>query len=185
MCESRPMRGLPVMIAAIMCLAVVVFAGETPPLESGARVRATVIDTAGGIIEYTEVSGRLVGLDESLLTMTVSNALMEIPRSNIAVVETQVQKGRKLRGTAIGLGIGGALGAVMGYSDGDDPPGMFSMDAGHKAAVGAVAFGVIGGLIGALAAPGEQWQEIPADRIQLGFGQGPDGASGLFLTRRF
>jgi len=185
--ESITIRG----ILAGFCVAVTVAAGafatEAPPLESGARVRATVIDTTGGEVESREVSGTLVSLDEITITMkdAKSDSLLDIPREDIAILETRVQESHKLQGTLIGLGVGAVLGAMVGYSGGDDPPGIMSMEAETKAAAGAVSFGLIGALIGALASPGEQWQDIPADKTQLGFGRCSGGGNGIFITRRF
>jgi hypothetical protein len=69
------------------------------------------------------------------------------------VVEVQmVHRGKgTLEGLGIGLLTGTLTGAVIGFADGDDPPGWFSMTAGQKAAMGGVAFGSLGGLAGTVA----------------------------------
>lgn len=176
-----------VIVCVIVAFAADATETENPPLEPGAHVRATVIDSTGGTAETRDVSGTLVNLDESTITMMEgkSDSSSIILRDDIADLEVRVQQGRKLMGTAIGLLVGGAFGALIGYSDGDDPPGMMSMDAGAKAATGAVFFGSIGALIGALASPGEKWQDIPSDTIQLGVMRGARGENGFVIALRF
>ena len=86
----------------------------------------------------------------------------------------------------IGLGVGAVLGYFSGLGSGDDPPDeWFGMSAETKAAVGAVFMGLTGAIVGSAVSPGDQYQEIPDDKVQLGFGLSPAGESGIFLTRRF
>ena len=64
-----------------------------------------------------------------------------------------------LRGGTIGLLVGAGVGAVIGLASGDEPPGAFcflACTAYEKAAIGAVAFGVVGAVIGyAMASSGQ------------------------------
>jgi hypothetical protein len=158
-----------------------------PPSQSEPWVRATVIDTTGGKVKSEDVSGTLISQYSTTITIIRphTHSPLEIPRANITNLETRVQKSQKGKGAAIGLGVGVALGAVIGISSGDDPPGIVSFSAGAKAGVGAVTLGLLGAIIGALASPGDEWEEIPSSSIQMGFQISSTGESGIFLTRRF
>jgi hypothetical protein len=107
----------------------------------------------------------------------------EVPVAS--VTRLAVHRGQRsawASGLVYGL-VGGALaGGVLGLASGDDPPGWFSMTAGEKAGLGAVAFGALGGIgglvIGALT-KSDKWEQVPLDRLrvsvvptQRGFGLG-------------
>jgi hypothetical protein len=76
-----------------------------------------------------------------------------IDYKNIAVIKTR-NKNSVLYRTLAGLAIGTAVGALIGYSQGDDPQCeyfcLFQMTARDKAGIGAVLGGVTGASIGAL-----------------------------------
>jgi len=202
MFRLTPAQITPVVIYLLMTVATAAFAAAAPPLEPGAWVRATMVDTTGGKVKFKDVTGTLVSLDSTTVTIKSSEAddlveipqgdfseadyLIEIPLENITYLEIRVQRSKKTKGTLIGLGAGAALGVMMGFASGDDPPDeWYSWSAETKAAIGAVVWGLIGAIIGSAASPGDQWQVIPEDKVQLGFGLSPAGGAGIFLTRRF
>ena len=86
-----------------------------------------------------------------------------------------------LRGGAIGLLVGAGVGAVIGLASGDDPSGTFlGTTASEKAAIGAVAVGVVGIVIGyAIASSGQH------DRLLVSVGPQRDGRYGLGAAVRF
>ncbi len=86
-----------------------------------------------------------------------------------------------LRGGAIGLLVGTGVGAVIGLASGDDPRGTFlGLTASQKAALSAVALGVVGAVIGyAIASSGKH------DRLLVSVGPQRDGRFGLGLSGRF
>jgi hypothetical protein len=59
-----------------------------------------------------------------------------------------IKKSGFLKGVGLGLLTGGGSGMILGLAGGDDPPGWFSMTAGQKAALGALALGILGAGIG-------------------------------------
>ena len=202
MFRLTPAQITPAVTCLLMTVATFTFADDPPPLEPGAWVRATVVDTTRGKVKSKDVKGTLVSLDSTTVTIKSSEAddlveipqgnmseadyLIEIPRENITNLEIRVQRSKKTKGSLIGLGAGVALGVMSGFASGDDPPDQwYSWSAGTKAAVGGVFYGLVGLIIGSAASPGDQWQEIPKDKVQLGFGLSPVGGGGIFLTRRF
>ena len=202
MFRLTPAQITPVVICLLMAVATPAFADDPPPLEPGAWVRATVVDTTEGKVKAKDITGALVSLDSTTITITSSEAddmveipqgdfseadyLIEIPRENITYLEIRVQRSKKTKGTFIGLGAGAVLGYFGGLGGGDDPDDQwFGMSAETKAAVGAVFMGLTGAIVGSAVSPGDQYQEIPDDKVQLGFGLSPVGGSGIFLTRRF
>ena len=192
-----------VVVCLLMTVATAAFADDPPPLEPGAWVRATVVDTNGVILTSRNVTGTLISLDSTTVTIKKSyeadyveeiplenlseaDYMIEIPRENIINLETRIEKSKKTKGALIGLGAGAVLGYFMGLAGGDDSSDeFFSYSAETKAAVGAVFFGLTGAIIGSAVSPGDQWQEIPDDKVHLGFGLSPVGGSGIFLTRNF
>ena len=202
MFRLTPAQITPVVICLLMTLATVAFADDPPPIEPGEWVRATVADTTEGKVKSKEVKGTLVSLDSTTVTIESSEVddlvevpqgdfsaadyLIEIPRENITNLEIRVQKSKKSKGALIGLGAGAALGVMSGLASGDDPDDQwFGMSSETKALWGAVVWGAIGAIIGSAVSPGDQWQEIPEDKVQLGFGLSPVGGGSIFLTRRF
>ena len=53
------------------------------------------------------------------------------------------------------------------------------------ALIGFLVGGAFGAIIGALAAPGEQWAPVSTHDVHVGFGGRPGGATGLVITARF
>ncbi len=160
-------------------------AAEIPVLKQGGRVRATVRQDTG---EGTwTVTGTLLDLDETSLTIAPSDggAKVQVSRDEIYGLESSVKPSGHGKGALIGLGAGAVLGAMVGYSGGDDPEGMLSFSAGAKAGMGAVTFGAVGALVGALTSSGEQWESIPNKNVQLGFCPGAAGETGFCIAGRF
>jgi hypothetical protein len=110
--------------------------GETVTVEmsNGAAVEATVEVVASGTVLHTED-----GVDMALAD---------------ASKVTEIRRGRgALEGLGIGVLLGGAAGAAIGYADGDDECTglcLFKTSAAEKAVVAGVFVGTIGGLIGLL-----------------------------------
>ncbi len=109
-----------------------------------------------------EISGELLSVrDSSLIISTLEDAdikELSTQRAGILAVRNEevfhvVIKGKSniLKGMGLGTLIGGGFGGFLGLASGDDPPGWFSMTAGEKAAVGAIAFGAVGFLVGTIA----------------------------------
>lgn len=81
-------------------------------------------------------------------------------------VPTGERKTQGLRGLGLGAAVGFGLGATMGLVSGDDDPGLIAFSAEEKAAVLGVSFGVIGGLVGAVAGhsrKAEVWAPLQDD----------------------
>jgi hypothetical protein len=106
---------------------------------------------------------------------------------SITSIERSLRPGRKKRGLAIGLLTGVAVGAAIGYAGGEDcnPGGWVCFDRGTTAAGGAIGLGLVGLAVGALAAPGEQWEATTTERLRVDVGPTPAGGVGARLTVRF
>jgi len=180
----------PMILVALMVVAfgpLSASADDTANLAPGARVRVTADGLPGEVANAKNLTGYFVSQNDSTISMTTdgSKSLLVIPRENLELLEESVQSGRRGQGAAIGLAVGAGMGALMGFASGDDPDGIVSFSAGAKAGMGAVVFGLAGTLIGAVAAPGEQWETVSAQPVQLGFSQGPQGETGFFISARF
>jgi hypothetical protein len=160
------------------------------------------------------LSGRLVGQlvasgPDTLTVSTGSGREVVVRRTEVRQLERSLGRrsrgGSALRGAAIGLGIGGVLGAGIGAMSGDDrervvacPPyygfgfgplcgDLFLFSAGDKALIGGVALGTVGALLGGIGgavAPGERWQRAQASGPTLTL-RPHRGALGAELSLRF
>jgi hypothetical protein len=159
-----------------------------PQLEPGSRIRLSLPrDSSGAVVRRV---GRLLavrqdslfleeaGRKDSTLVLWPQVSRIEVSRS---------RRGHTLRGMGIGLLVGAAGGAAVGLAAGDDPPGLISFSAGDKAALGGVAFGVLGSLIGAIAGsvPSDSWVDVPVRRVNVALFPARFGGAGLGVTLRF
>jgi hypothetical protein len=196
MFEPKTLRMSLAVLILVSTLGGGALAADGPTLASGTRIRAKVTETTDkGKTRTREVRGSLVDLGDSTLTMkpervpsgvgTRSGSYLIIPRERIEELETSVRPSRRGQGALIGLGVGAIVGAMIGFADGDDPAGFMSFSAEAKAGMLAIVFAPVGAMIGALAAPGEQWDSVSAGDVRLGFHRGPDGGTGILLSMRF
>ncbi len=89
------------------------------------------------------------GADGSLALRTIDNRPIDL--GYVKELRDEHTLRGALEGGGIGAGIGILGGAILGYAGGDDPECdhcYFATSAKGKAMIGAVVFGVIGGLIG-------------------------------------
>jgi hypothetical protein len=106
----------------------------TVELSNGAEVKATVEVVTAGALLHTED-----GVD---MNLTDASKVTEIRRGRGA-----------LEGLGIGVLIGGAAGAAIGYADGDDTCTgfcVFRTSAEEKAVVAGIALGAVVGVVGLL-----------------------------------
>jgi hypothetical protein len=148
--------------AGICCLIVLgssgaVRAQELPLPSRGSRVRITW--TA---LESPSVVGTLAAIDPESMTVVPASGgdPRVVARSEVLRLERSVEPSRKGRGALIGLGLGlaVAVGKVViqgGCNDGCDSSNVL---------VGA-AVAVSGATLGAIAAPGERWEDVPVERV--------------------
>lgn len=109
-----------------------------------------------------EIEGELLSVrDSSLVISTLEDSdIKDLSTQTAGLIAVRNQdifhvilKGRSniLKGMGLGTLIGGGFGGFLGLASGDDPPGWFSFTAGEKAAMGAIAFGAVGFLVGTIA----------------------------------
>ena len=181
------------MVAMVLAVATSsVFAGEHPVLQAGSRVRITLIEPKyGSILEPKRIKGTLISITESAITMETSadKPPTVFPQSNVEMLELNTQRGRRSRGTLIGLVAGAATGVLVALvaeaTHEDDPDTWEFFDTRTGMIFTAFWLGSAGALIGALVAPGERWYPIPADQMQVGIGQGQHGEGLVCFTVRF
>jgi hypothetical protein len=98
------------------------------------------------------VKGKLTDVTDSLLTLTVKNAPMEVKREDVLRVHEIVKKSAA-KSTLIGLGVGAGVGAAVGIagdasSDGGSLEGIDNVAAGAVTVIGAATGAITGFLIG-------------------------------------
>jgi hypothetical protein len=144
---------------------------------TGPRVRIV----APGI-SATPIQGELLASDQATITIrTTHGSLLDttygksltLPLPSVTRFERSVRPSRKLLGAAIGAVIGTAVGfAVLSQSESSGETGQ------SGAAIGI--FAIPGGLIGAVAAPGERW--VAEDPRQVRVGAAPAMGPGFRMS---
>jgi hypothetical protein len=128
---------------------------QQPEPAVGARVRVKAPS-----FSPDRLVGSIVTVDDSSLTLKVADRkdLAVIMRSSIEKLEVRRRDGKKLYAGVIGFLAGTGLGTIL-VSRSDhcsDGTGIVGCDV----AFGALTWGVTLAAIGALAAPGERWEEV-------------------------
>lgn len=167
-------------------------AGEEAGVQVGDWVRVRLADPVTGETEGLRKTGRLLGIDEETLTLEISpsrpHAILE--REHVRELEVRTHPGQRLKGAllggGIGLGVGAGTGALLesgSDNSGDDDFGTLGTIAAAVllGSVGAA----VGAVAGALIAPGDQWQDVAEDRIELGLDRGVHQGTRLYLAVRF
>ena len=149
----------------------------------GARVRVTAPTVA-----ENRLVGTVAAVDADTLVLGVKHGTSSLAIPFASMTSLEVSRGKKSnvgKGLGIGFLAGAALGAVIGFAAGDDPPGFLAFSSEQKAAAGAIlgglAGGVIGGVVGATG-PSERWETVPLDQIRVSLT--PRGG-GLEVTAKF
>jgi hypothetical protein len=164
---SHSVRSL--LILGIALIPVAVTAQGAPTLEVGTLVKWT----DNGRMHR----GHVFDIDEAAGVLIVGGAAeddMERVSLSALGLAMRTQRGRRWTGFGIGLGAGAVVGAALGFASGDDECGeglfgcLFVMSAGEKAVLGGATLGLLGGLLGAVVAPGEKWTPLGASAAASG-----------------
>lgn len=128
-----------VILFLFFCLSVEIFAKDK---KHGSDVQVHKKD--GGVIkgELLAVKNEEIILMDSLTLSGITLNTFDIRRINI------VKKSGLFKGMGLGLLIGGASGALLGFASGDDKQGFMSFTAGEKAGMAALGLGIVGTLVG-------------------------------------
>jgi hypothetical protein len=157
------MYRVPLLALCLSLLLSAALAAQQPshPVRSGDQVR----------IRSEPVTGRFTVLDVSGDGMMLQADPLDLPIAVpfSSVTQLHVNRGPRtggagaVRGAVFGFLIGGAIGVVGGFADGDDPDGLVSFSAEQKAMGAGMVLGgagaVVGGIVG-LASPGHQWERV-------------------------
>ena len=99
----------------------------------------------------TTIKGELLAVKNDAIILMDSLNLSGITMKSKEIQKiTIAKKSGFFKGLGLGLVIGGGSGALLGLASGDDKPGLFSMTAGEKTAVGGLGFGILGALAGGI-----------------------------------
>jgi hypothetical protein len=112
--------------------------------------------------------GSMVGMDRNTMTFVLEDGQPAVVHRDLIVgIETRVHQSRG-KHALIGAGVGMALGALIGYASYHDSQDEWVVFTRRDTTVmGMIAFGAIGALIGTVSEVGEDWKEVPLDRVEL------------------
>ena len=158
-------------------------AEEPPVLKLGARVRASVTEPSPGAARTKRLTGTLVGLDETAITLATSRTGFPVvlPRQNLSMLELSLRRSQRWKGALIGAGVGAVTGVLIGLASGDD--WLFSAE--MKASALGLLLAPVGTLLGAALAPGERWMRLHSEQIHLGLDNSRRRRSALSLSVSF
>ncbi len=177
------MRSITVLVAVLAVTPFIsVTAQQRLPVKPGDLVRITAPDL--GINKYTGVLG---AVDRDTLTVGRTRVALA------SVARLDVRWGRKdhvVMGGLIGFVAGAAVGGVIGYAGGDDPPASCFMfcTAGDKARVSGVLLGGAGAVVGLIAGAfikSDRWKEVPLERLSVSIVPQRDGRFRLGMSVSF
>jgi hypothetical protein len=172
-------------LATLLCLASTADAEEPVALQTGARVRALVTRPSQAGTQHKKLTGTLLELSESALTLETGRGRSPVvlPRSAIESLEVSVHRSKRGKGALMGLAVGVLAGVALGAAANaqDD---FFSE--GETMGIFVALMAPVGTLVGLAVAPGEKWQAVPPQHNVLA----PGGTAmvprrGVWLTLRF
>jgi len=180
-------RSIPFVLICIFGGAPTEIAAQEPfVFEPGVLVRVTALDCG--------LSGRATEF-RALRADTLVLETTECPLASVTRLDmSRGQKSHGRLGAVVGFLTGALSGAVIGFSLGDDPPFLsregepFPFSAGNKAAIGFLLGGGVGAIIGAQigkAVHGEQWEEVPLERLRVSLAPQRDGRFALGFSVSF
>ena len=158
---------------------------EDAALVTNARVRVTA-----PAIADRRLVGRLVAANESSLTLAVGRKTVIVPRQALTRLEVSRRPSRKGGWAGIGLVVGGASGAILGYGAVARGPAVLCSlpchrDAPENFLVGGALLGAaLGTALGAASAPGERWETVGTGRVHARITPVRRGA-GVMVTLSF
>jgi hypothetical protein len=135
--------------------------------------------------EKKRLVGKLLALDDKNLTLQVEDEMARRILSRERITGLDISAGRRSLGrrALYGAGIGAVAGAVAVYAGPEEEHHLLTEAEG----VGmlAVLFGGTGALVGMVAIPGERWEDVPLDSVQISFRPVPGRGAGVFVTVSF
>ncbi len=168
---------------ALLTLAAAAPVVRADELATGTRVRVMAPMMGGTIV------GSLVASDAEALTLqTAKGDLRRVPRADLRHLDVSRKPSRRGRGALIGLAAGAVGGYIWAASTNPDggcepEPYAFCIFGGplftdeQSGAMGAVALGGIGAIVGALVAPGEKWERVPDSAVRVSLAPVRGGAA--------
>ena len=169
---------------------------QQPLPEPGALVRAWyVFDSETGRRRESD-EGTLIGLtsDSIVLTFGESENQRAVPLTSVSSVEVWRPNSSVGQSAGIGTLIGLGLGAVIGYSSGEDCPSSSSWRDGICIGretttlilgMGGAIVGLLAGIVVGVADNGGEWEGVRLDPLRVSLGPQRDGRFGLGASVRF
>lgn len=170
--ERTGYRRVLILCGALLASASGAGAQETSILKPGTRVRVVIAEGAPryGADEHRKLTGKLLGLSDSVLTLEMPTAgpPAVLPRRDVASLAVSLGRDQRGTGALIGFGVGIGAGVLVGQVSGDDEDCFICISAADKSLFAALILAPLGALVGALGAPAEEWQLLPLDRVRMG-----------------
>ena len=149
MCAGRNKLTISFVVASILLSSVTLAAQELKSATSGDWSRLNTVTTGNKLVVKLKngksVEGKLSGVSDTLLSLSVKEKSLELKREDVLSVY-QIMKKSAAKSTLIGLGVGAGAGAALGAAGGDSNDGWVFISKKQAAA----GLGVLGAGVGAL-----------------------------------
>lgn len=104
-------------------------------------------------LEGKKITGNIYSINDSLLVLKRGDKEFSITPNSIKTIKTKRSGGANI---LIGVGIGALVGGLVGNSQGDDEPGLFSYSKEDYTLIYGLTGAAIGGAVGALTLTGKK-----------------------------
>ena len=166
------------------------FADEVSTLQLGSRVRVYFDEDSDKGSRTQDLTGNLGDLDDETLSLESTfhddaPDTVAIARESISRMDLRTREGKRTQWAVLGFGIGFATGMVLGLMDGDDRSGFVRFSAEEKGVMMGLPLGVLGLILGAAAAPGQEWQSVDPAGARLSNGTTGRSRQWVSVATRF
>src|SRR5262245_30541312 len=175
---------------AFILTSLIAFCGATASADpSGAPTGTRSVRVTAPAFADKPLTGSLVALEATKLKLQRegSSEVVEIPRRDVTRLEVNTRKSRRGKAAAIGALVGFGVGAILGYSAGDDcgapdAPSLVCFEREATAGGGGLVGAGLGALIGVAVGPGEKWEVRDPGRVRLTVSPAPRRGRGVGLA---
>ena len=155
---------------------------------AGSVVRVRLAPPTGDRSGPDMVTGTVIAAsaEEVVVLPGIDEAPVVLSREVITGIDMKVSPGRRNRGALVGAAAGAIAGLIAGtVADDNSGSDLFAPSVLESGPMLALLAAPVGAAIGALVAPGEQWQELSSADLRIGYGMTAGAGIGFHVALKF